>query len=82
MNRQDVRMIERGRHLCLALKAPPAVSVGDAIAQELDRDRTIQLGVHRTIDDSHPSFSKGETRYGRNQQVFLKRVARGQTWSL
>jgi hypothetical protein len=58
MNGQDVRMIERGRHLRLALETPSAGSVGDTVAQELDRDWTIQLGVVRAIDGSHSSFTK------------------------
>ena len=42
---QNVRMVERGGHLCLTLKAVTGRGVGQLRRQELDRHRPVELGI-------------------------------------
>ena len=45
---QDVRVVERGGHLCLSLKAAARRGVGQLRRKELDRHRPVELGVDGT----------------------------------
>ena len=54
VNRRDVWMIQRGKHLCLA--AEPCEPIGverKRLGQHFQRDVTIQLAVARAIDLAH-----------------------------
>src|SRR5207342_345298 len=54
VNRADVRMIERGQDLRLALEPRGALRVpGDQIGQDFDRDRSVQAGVAGLVNLAH-----------------------------
>ena len=53
---RDVRMIEGGQHLGLALEARKPVGIrGERLGKNLDRDVAAELRVLRPIDLSHPA---------------------------
>jgi hypothetical protein len=50
----DVRVVQRGQGLGLALKPRDSLRVGDErLGQDLDRDGAIQLRVERAVDFTH-----------------------------
>ena len=50
----DVRMIERGQCLCLALEAHQPISIrGERLGQDLDGDVAPQAAIPRTVDLAH-----------------------------
>src|SRR5262249_40942149 len=54
VNRRDVRMVQRGEHLGLALKPRKAIGVGRQLdRQDLDRDVPLQPCVGRAIHLTH-----------------------------
>jgi hypothetical protein len=56
----DVRMVQRGEHLGLALEAAQAVRIeGEQLGQHLQRDITIQPGIARAIDLAHAADANG-----------------------
>ena len=53
VDRGDVRVLELGEELRLALEAREALGVGgERLGQDLDRDLALQLRVGRAVDDS------------------------------
>ena len=50
---QDVRVVERGGHLCLSLKAAARGAVRQLGGQELDRHRPAELGIDGTKHFTH-----------------------------
>ena len=59
MDARDVRMIQRGEELRLALEARDALRiVAEAIRDEFDRDVASKLRVARTIDLAHPAAAE------------------------
>ena len=58
MNRDDVRMIQRGRRLRFPLEAAPFGGRRELGGQKLDRDRAIQPGVVSQVDDAHAAFAE------------------------
>jgi hypothetical protein len=58
VNRGDVRVIQRGEGLGLALEPREAVRIGgERVRQNLDRDVPIQSGIARTKDLSHAALA-------------------------
>src|SRR5262245_43234056 len=55
INGKNVWVIERGRHLCLTLKAFSCNGVGNVAEKEFDRNGTIQFCIDRTIDFTYPA---------------------------
>ncbi len=53
VDRNDVRVSERGGGLCFALESPAHDRVREIIREELDRDGAVQTVVDRTIHDAH-----------------------------
>ena len=52
----DVRVVERGEQMRLALEAPQAVGVlGHLRRQDLDRDVAVEVRVGRAVDLAHPA---------------------------
>ena len=49
----DVRVIERRSRLGFTLEAAASGRVRERIGKNLDRDRSIQMGIERPIDDAH-----------------------------
>jgi hypothetical protein len=70
INRTNVRMIERGQHLRLALETCEAVGVErERVGDDLQRDVAIQLGIAGAIDLAHAAgaeladdFVRADTR--------------------
>ncbi len=59
VNRRDVRMIQRGQHLCLALEPREPIGIErERFGQDLQRDVAIQLRVARAIDLAHPACAE------------------------
>ena len=51
---RDVRVIQRGEHLRLALEAREAIGVGgERVGEDLQRDVATELRVARAIDLAH-----------------------------
>ena len=48
---EDVRMIERRRHLRLALKSPASCRIGEVVGEELDRHGPVELGIDSPKDN-------------------------------
>ena len=62
IDRGDVRMVQRGEHLGLALEAGETLRIGrDRFRQNLDRDGALQVGVGGPI---HLSHATGAERRG------------------
>ena len=69
---RDVRMVERRKHLRLALESRDAIGVGgEEIGQNLDRDVAVQPRIARPIHFAHSAganggedFVRAETRAG------------------
>jgi hypothetical protein len=69
VDREDVRVRERGDRQRLALEARQGVGIpGERLGQDLDRDVAVQLGVARAIDLAHSpdpqwreDFERGES---------------------
>ena len=59
VDRGDVRVLELGEELRLALEAGEAVGVGgERLGEDLDRDLALQLRVGRAVDDPHPALAE------------------------
>ena len=59
MDAGDVRVVERGEHLRLALEpAEPIGVVGDGLRQQLDRDAPAQLAVLGEVDLAHATLAE------------------------
>jgi hypothetical protein len=56
--RNNVRMIQRGCHLSLALKTSSSVGICDISGQELHRHGPVQLRIESAIDDTHAALAK------------------------
>src|SRR5690606_27651886 len=55
----DVRVVELGEQLRLALEAREALGIGDeAGGQDFDRDVAFELGIVGAIDLAHPAFAE------------------------
>ena len=58
IDRRDVRMIEGGERLCLALEPGQPFGVrGERVRQDLDRDLATERRVCRPVDLSHPPIA-------------------------
>ncbi len=58
VDRRDVRMVQRGQQLRLALEAGQAHRVGrQPLGQDLDRHRAVEGGVERLPDRTHAPFA-------------------------
>ena len=58
IDRRDVRMIERGERLRLALEPDQPFGVrGERVRQDLDRDLATERRVCRPVDLSHPAIA-------------------------
>ena len=55
VHRHDVRVVERGGQLRFALKAPPRFRIRQRLRQHLDRRRTVELRVRRSVHHPHPA---------------------------
>src|SRR5258708_1179009 len=56
IDRDDVRMIQAGRGLRLALKAPQRSPVAEHVTEhDLDRDLAIQAQIGRFVNRAHPA---------------------------
>ena len=54
----DVRMVQRGQRLRLALETRKAIRiVRERLGQDLDRDVAIELGITRPIDFAHAAHA-------------------------
>src|ERR1700693_5970293 len=53
VHRQNVRMVERGDHLRLALEKPARIGVGYVVGENLDRHGPAELSVERPVDGAH-----------------------------
>ena len=54
VNRDDVRVIDRRKNLCLVQKAPPALLVHRTVSgKDFDRDVAAEARVARSIDLAH-----------------------------
>ena len=59
VNRADVRMIERGSGLCLALEAGQRLWIaGNLVGQEFQGDETMQARVFCLVDDTHAATAE------------------------
>ena len=59
VDRDDVRVIERGGRPRFPDEAPLAIGIGDrAGSDDLERDGAVQTRVDRTVDDAHPAFAE------------------------
>ena len=60
VDRCDVRMVERGQHLRLALESSQSFGVvGELIGEDFDRHVATELGVLGSVDLTHPAFANG-----------------------
>jgi hypothetical protein len=58
MDLRDVRMVERGQRLRLALEAGHALRIaGELVGENFQRDVTVELGVARAVDLPHSAFA-------------------------
>jgi hypothetical protein len=66
VDRRDVRMIQRGEHVRLALEARHALGImAEPVGDDLDRDVAAELRVARAIDLAHaPGANKREDLVG------------------
>src|SRR4030095_357961 len=53
MNRKNVRMVKRRRHLSFALKPPSGHGVCSAVANEFDSYRTVDPCINGSVHDAH-----------------------------
>src|SRR5215470_13914101 len=59
VNRADVRMVQCGSRLCLALEAGKSLCVlGNVVRQELEGNEAMQLHVVRLVNHTHPSSAE------------------------
>src|SRR5580658_1466221 len=59
INRANVRMVQSGSGLGLALKAGQRLGISRHIVwQELERDKTVKPGILGLVDDTHPAAAK------------------------
>src|ERR1700690_2395310 len=59
MGRTDVRVIQCGGSLCLALEAGHRLRIlGNFFRQELDRDKSVQARVFSLVDHAHPAAAQ------------------------
>ena len=66
INRPNVRVVERGQHLRLALETGDAIRITcEGFRQDLQRDLAIQLGIARAIHLAHAARSEGGTNFVR-----------------
>jgi hypothetical protein len=57
---RNVRVIERGEHVCLALEArQPLGILGEDVRQDFQRDVAVELGVAGAIDLAHAARADG-----------------------
>jgi hypothetical protein len=55
VNRGDMRVVQRGKHLGFALKAGEAIGIVRYCGgQHLDGDRALQVGISRAVDLAMP----------------------------
>src|SRR5580704_14373224 len=52
---ENMRMIERRRHLRFALKSPASRRIRQVVGEELDRDRAVEPAVDSPKHNAHPS---------------------------
>jgi hypothetical protein len=55
---QNVWMIQRRRHLRLALKPPASAQIQKVIGKEFDGDGPVQLRIDGAINDTHAAFAE------------------------
>src|SRR5262249_48577782 len=66
----NVRVIQRRKHFCFALKATYSIRVtGELIGQDLDGDFTLELQVPCAIDLTHAAFSEQRNDFVRAELV-------------
>ncbi len=53
VHRQNVRMVERGDHLRLALEKPARIGVGHVVGENLDRHGSAELSVLGAVHYAH-----------------------------
>ena len=58
VDRNDMRMIQRGCQLSLALKTFACHCIADFGGQELHRDGPVQVRIECTIHDTHTAFAE------------------------
>ncbi len=55
----DVRVVERGRRLGLALEAAQGLGIlGDVVRQELQGDKTVEARIFRLVDHTHAATAQ------------------------
>ena len=58
VDRRDVRMIQRGERLRLALKSGQAIRVrGEGVRQHFDRDLATEARIGGAVDRTHPALA-------------------------
>jgi hypothetical protein len=68
IERADVRMIQRGNGMGLAVKAFAELRVaGHVRRQDFDRDRAIETGIPRFVDFAHPAGAERRDDFIRTQ---------------
>jgi|ERR1700730_7727589 len=59
MDRADVGMVQRGGSLCFPLKTGQRLRISsNFVGQELQGDKTVQPGVFRLVDHTHPAAAQ------------------------
>ena len=58
VDRQDMRMIQCGRELRLALEPAACIRIRELVRKEFDGYRAVEFRVECTIDYSHPAFGE------------------------
>jgi hypothetical protein len=59
VDREDVRVIQRRRHLRFLLKVAACGGIGQFVGKKLDGDGPVQLGVVRANHHAHASLADG-----------------------
>ena len=54
---EDMRMVERGRHLRLPLKTSSAGGVGQIVGKKLNRYRPVEPGIASAVDYAHATLT-------------------------
>jgi len=62
VDRQDVRMIERGGELRFTLKPAARGFVGDLVREDFDRDGSVEPGVSGAVDGAHSAATSSASR--------------------